>query len=112
MKISGRYVRQILLVFAFALTALQAFALDRSEAKAQGLIGESSSGYLEIVAKSTPELKALIKEINEKRKKKYQEIAKKNKIPLASVEKMGAQKAFKKTKPGHFVKKNGSWVKK
>ncbi|MCI5150445.1 MAG: DUF1318 domain-containing protein [Candidatus Electrothrix sp. MAN1_4] len=52
------------------------FALELADAKSQGLVGETPSGYLEVV-KANPEADKLIKEINAKRKTHYQEIAKK-----------------------------------
>ena len=87
------------------------FALELQEAKTQGLVGESPSGYLEVV-KATPEAGQLIKEINAKRKTHYQKIAKKNKTPLKTVEKMAGKKALEKTLVGQYIKVGGAWKKK
>ena len=88
-----------------------AFALELSDAKSQGLVGETPTGYLEVV-KANPEADKLIKEINAKRKTHYQEIAKKNKTPLNAVEKLAGQKAMEKTPAGQYVKVGGKWQKK
>lgn len=87
------------------------FALELQDAKTQGLVGETPSGYLEAIT-STPKANRLIKEINAKRKMYYQEIAKKNKTPLSTVEKMAGQKALEKTPLGQYVKVGGEWQKK
>ncbi len=87
------------------------FALELQEAKTQGLVGESPSGYLETV-KSTPKADQLIKEINAKRKTHYQKIAKKNKTPLKTIEKMAGKKALEKTLVGQYIKVGGAWKKK
>ncbi len=87
------------------------FALELPDAKSQGLVGETPSGYLEVVKKST-EANELIKEINAKRKTHYQKIAKKNKTPLSKVEEMAGKKAMKKTPAGQFIKVGGKWEKK
>ncbi|WP_446008784.1 YdbL family protein [Candidatus Electrothrix sp.] len=87
------------------------FALELSDAKSQGLVGETPTGYLDVV-KASPEATELIKEINAKRKTHYQEIAKKNKTPLSTVEKLAGQKAMEKTPAGQYVKVEGKWEKK
>ena len=87
------------------------FALELQDAKAQGLVGETPSGYLEVV-KASPEADKLIKEINAQRKTHYQEIAKKNNTPLSTVENMAGQKAMEKTPAGQYIKVNGAWQKK
>ena len=90
------------------------FALTLQEAKAKGLVGEMPTGYLGLVPPSTSsEVQSLIKEINEKRKAKYQEIARKNKTQLSSVEALAGKTAIEKTKPSHYIKlPSGEWMKK
>ncbi|MCI5150468.1 MAG: DUF1318 domain-containing protein [Candidatus Electrothrix sp. MAN1_4] len=88
-----------------------AFALELSDAKAQGLVGETPTGYLDVV-KASSKAKQLIKEINAKRKIHYQQIAKKNKTPLSAVEKLAGKKALEKTPAGQYIKVGGKWVKK
>ena len=91
-----------------------AMAISLDDAKASGVVGETTSGYLEAVVKNpTEEVKSLVREINTKRKIKYQEIAAQTGSSLADVEKLAALKAIEKTSPGFFVKsKNGTWIKK
>lgn len=89
----------------------QAFSLTLDEAKAQGLVGETQQGYLGAVVVNA-DVSALVKDVNDKRKAKYQQLAKKNQITLEQVEKLAGKKAYDKTAKGHFVQKDGKWVKK
>ncbi len=89
------------------------FALELDSAKASGLVGEQTNGYLGAVS-STPsaEVQHLVNDINQKRKKAYQDIATKNGTKITDVEKLAAQKAIEKTAKGHYIQTNGQWVKK
>ena len=89
-------------------------ALTLDEAKSRGLLGEMSNGYLGIVsASASPEAKALMKDINRKRRQKYQEISRKNGTKLEAVETLAGKTVLKKTKPGHYIKTpSGKWIKK
>ena len=89
-------------------------ALTLDEAKTKGLLGEMPNGYLGIVsASASPEAKALMKDINRKRRQKYQEISRKNGTRLEAVEALAGKTVLKKTKPGHYIKSpSGKWTKK
>lgn len=95
-----------------ALISFNVWALDIDNAKSSGLVGETTTGYLAPVSSSpTPEVRALVQDINSKRKQQYIDIANKRGIPLSAVEKLAAKKAYEKTAPGHYVKNaNGAWV--
>ena len=99
------------LILGLLLAATPAIALELHDAKAQGLVGETVNGYLGAV-KSTPEVNALVGDINSKRKAEYQRIAQQNGIDLATVEAMAGKKAIDKTPPGQYVNVTGSWLKK
>ncbi len=101
-------------LFIAALTLVfssLSFALELSEAKQEGLVGEQTNGYLGVI-KSSPEVAKLVEEINALRKAKYAELAAKNGITLQQVEKLAAKKAYEKTETGHYLKNNGEWIKK
>lgn len=94
------------------LIAGTAFALSLDEAKSKGLVGETQTGYLGAVS-TTSEVQALINDINQKRKEKYAEIAKKNGTPLSAVEALAAKKAMQETAAGNYIQSaSGAWVKK
>jgi len=90
------------------------WAISLQEAKAQGLVGEQANGYLGLVkAGASAEVKALVNDINAKRKKEYQDIARRNKTDLNVVEALAGKKAIDMTPPGQYVKPpSGQWVKK
>lgn len=87
------------------------WAMSLDEAKSQGLVGENSSGYLGLVVQNI-EAKAVVDDVNEKRKAQYLKLAKKNNLSLAQVEALAAAKTIEKTQSGHYIEVNGSWVKK
>jgi len=94
------------------LGALPAFALELQDAKDQGLVGETPSGYLEAVNTPTAEVRELVDSINAKRKQHYQKIANGNNTSLSAVEKLAGEKAIEKSKAGHYIKQGGQWKQK
>ncbi len=101
----------LVLVAVLLITCQAAFALDLQTAKAQGLVGETLTGYLAPV-KATPEVQQLVKTINTKRKAQYKKIAQRNGTSLQAVEQLAGKKAIEKTPPGQFIKAGGDWQKK
>jgi len=91
-----------------------AWALTLDEAKVQGLIGEKPNGYLAPVSEnSKSDVQALVKDINQKRKAHYKEIAKKNGTELGAVEVLAGKKAIEKTASGNYIQTpQGTWKKK
>lgn len=108
----NRFLALVLSLFLLFPTIGLALSLD--QAKQQGLVGETTSGYLEAVSSNpSKEVVSLVAEINRRRKAEYQQIATKNGTDLSAVEKLAAKKAFDKTAPGNYIKRpNGQWVKK
>jgi len=100
-----------LILFTLLLICQPALALDLKTAKAQGLVGETTTGYLAPV-KPTPAAQQLAKAINAKRKQHYLQIAKRNKTALTAVEQLAGKKAIQKTPAGQFIKIGGVWKKK
>ena len=87
------------------------WAISLDDAKNQGLVGEDSSGYLGLVIQNA-EAKAVVDDINAKRKAQYLKLAKKNNLSLSQVEALAAAKTIEKTQSGHYVEVNGNWIKK
>ncbi len=100
------------LITCLLFFAQNAYSIDLQSAKDQGLVGEAPSGYLAAVKPATPEMYALIKNVNSKRKQKYSEIAARNNTKLLAVERLAGKKAIEKTKPGGYIKQGGTWQKK
>lgn len=101
------------IVTTLFLTA-QAFAANLGQLKDQGIVGELSNGYVGIVAqnKATPEVKALVEEVNDKRRQIYANQAKKNNKSLAEIEAIAARRNIDRTESGHYIKVGGGWQKK
>ncbi len=114
---SGRlFAALFLLVMSLGMTLgtspAMAGALDQP--KADGLIGEQANGYLGLVRQDVPpEIKALVRDVNAKRKARYQTIAEKQSVALSEVEKVGGTTAIEKTVRGNYIKDSGGeWRKK
>ena len=90
----------------------QLYAADLGTAKAEGLVGETPTGYIAAVTPASGEIQALIEQINAKRKAHYQKIATKNGTSLTAIEQVAGETAIKKTASGHFININGQWQKK
>lgn len=109
-RVKNKKLNMITLLSAVCLS-FSAWAISLDDAKNQGLVGEDSSGYLGLVVQNA-EAKAVVDEINAKRKAQYLKLAKKNNLSLAQVEALAAAKTIEKTQAGHFVEVNGKWVRK
>lgn len=82
------------------------------KAKAKGLVGEKSTGYLGAVNPSNVEAQSLIEDVNQKRRQAYEDIAKRNGTSVQAVERLAGEKAIQNTNPGNFVEGPNGWVKK
>ncbi|ATM95917.1 Uncharacterized protein conserved in bacteria [Yersinia frederiksenii] len=86
------------------------FALTLEQAKQQGRVGETLSGYLAPVKKDAETL-ALVEQINIARAEKYQEVAQKNHISTEDVAKLAGQKLVNRAAAGEYVRGiNGQWM--
>ena len=102
----------VCVVILWTAVASSAFALSLDEAKANGLVGEKPNGYLGAVNPSNAEAQALIKDVNQKRRQAYEDIAKRNGTNIQAVQTLAGEKAIQNTKPGNFVEGPGGWSKK
>jgi uncharacterized protein YdbL (DUF1318 family) len=105
-----------------ALTALALLAVPSGgvladpldDAKSAGQVGERPDGYLGAVAADAgADVKALVEEINAKRRKHYAEIAKKRGTSVEAVAAVAGAKLVNSAPAGHYVMtKSGKWVQK
>jgi uncharacterized protein YdbL (DUF1318 family) len=111
MKISvASLIRAALL--ALLLISAPAFALDLGQAKSQGLVGETASGYLGVVS-GGGDVQQLVNSVNAQRRAEYQSIAQRNGTSLQAVEALAGKKAIERTPPGQYVQlPSGQWVRK
>lgn len=89
-------------------------ASELSAPKADGWIGEQANGYLGLVRADAPaDIKALVAEVNKKRKARYQQTANRHGTALSDIEKVGGQTTIAKTLLGNYIKDgSGQWRKK
>ena len=102
----------IILITALSLLAGTAWADTLGSAKNSGLVGETSSGYLEAIKTPDDATRKLIKSINKKRKAEYKKIAQDNGTSLQAVESLAGEKTMRMTAKGNYIKKSGKWIKK
>jgi uncharacterized protein YdbL (DUF1318 family) len=93
---------------ALLLFASQAYAMTLQEAKAAGLLGEKSDGYVGIVG-STPEANQIAASVNAQRRAAYQDMANRNGTSLNAVEALAGETAINKTPGGQYVNTGGGW---
>ncbi len=77
------------------LTAGSAFALDLQSARSQKLVAEQANGYIKAV-KPSPEVDALVANVNAGRKAEYERIAKEKGSKVEDVAAIAAQELLKK----------------
>ena len=103
--------RLALLILALGFN-VQAATLTLNDARTQGRVGETLSGYIAPVAQDADTL-ALVNRINAARAESYQKLADSNNLPVDEVAKMAGQKLVARAQPGEYVKGiNGRWLKK
>jgi len=102
-------VAALLLVLAFQ----SAWAIDLRAAKEQGLVGEANTGYLAAIGTPSAEVKALVAEVNEKRKAEFERTAKKTGATLVQVRARFYELAVQRTEAGHYYQDaSGNWKRK
>lgn len=102
------------IAIALALAAAPAHAGALDDARKAGQVGEQMNGYIALVKESaTKDVKALVKDINQRRKAKYAKLAKGNGVTLEQIESQMGQKLIEKAKRGSYVQNpKGDWYKK
>ncbi|MGK7245771.1 YdbL family protein [Buttiauxella agrestis] len=94
------------------LMSQQVMALTLTEARQQGRVGETYSGYIAPI-KQDKETLALVKSINEARSQNYQKLADSNNISANQVAGLAGQKLVARAQAGEYVRGiNGQWMRK
>ena len=105
--------RSICLLVLLTLSPL-ALADALQDAKQSGAVGEQRDGYLGAVTSSAgADIRALVARVNQERKARYEEIAKKNNLSLQQVQALAFEQAEQATLAGNYVQNASSaWAKK
>ena len=106
--------KYLLTLVATILLSQSAWALSLNDAKAQGLIGERSNGYLGIVtSRPNNAVKLMVEDINNKRRSAYRVKADKAGVDIRVIELRVGERLNQRALPGHFVQDNhGQWTQK
>lgn len=100
-----------ILVLAATLLSLPAFAMDLHQARSAGMVGEKMDGYAAAI-QSTPEITALVNDVNTKRREEYARISKQKNQPVDVVAKLAAQEIINSLPAGSsYQAPDGSWKK-
>jgi len=107
------FMRRACILLLLALSPI-ALADALQDAKQAGIVGEQRDGFLGAVAGNpSQEIQALIERVNQERKARYEEIAKKNNLSLQQVQALAFEQAQQATQAGNYVQDSrGAWVKK
>jgi len=98
-----------LLAVLGALIAFPAFALDLHQARTSGMVGEKLDGYAAAL-KATPEVNALVADVNAKRQQEYARISKQNGQPVDVVAKLAAAQIINGLEPdSSYQDADGKW---
>jgi uncharacterized protein YdbL (DUF1318 family) len=112
----SKLLRSSTLLFStfLLLAALAANAATLDGAKSAGQIGEGVDGYVHLVDKNAPgAVKALVKDVNNKRREKYAGIAKTRNISVENVAALAGTKLVERAPAGqHVMDSNKKWRKK
>jgi uncharacterized protein YdbL (DUF1318 family) len=77
------------------------------------VVGEANTGYLAPIGTPSAEVKALVSEVNAKRKAEFKRTAEKTGATLQQVQFRFYELAVQRTKPGHYYQDpGGSWKQK
>ena len=96
---------------AAMLWAIPALALDLSQARSSGMVGEKTDGYVAAI-QSSGDVRKLAADVNAKRKAEYTRISKENGQPVDVVAKLAAPQIIKGLPAGALYQDpDGNWIK-
>ena len=101
-------MKKIFAAISLMLLLQNAWAIDIGDAKARGLVGEARTGYIAAVqSPASGEVRALIADVNAKRKASFQNAAKKTGTTVGQVANRFYEIAVQKTAAGHYYQDAG-----
>lgn len=105
-------IRTALTLLLVAGISTAAFALDLSEAKTKGLVGEQANGLVGAVSGGDAAVSALIKQTNDGRLQLYREQAANQGVSLEQYQAVAGGNLISRTPAGQYVNTGGGWTKK
>ncbi|ALV92182.1 MULTISPECIES: YdbL family protein [Pantoea] len=99
-------------LFLALLMIPSAWALTLDEARQQGRVGETLSGFI-AARQQDDETLALVKRINDGRTQQYQRVAQQNNLTTSEVARIAGEKLVNRAGSGEYVRGiNGQWLRK
>lgn len=99
------------MLFLLAAGPAAADALD--DALRSGKIGETPRGYIAPVTAPSPAITGIVNDINQRRRGKYREIARKNNMTLGQIEAFAGKRIIERAAAGTYYKDlQGNWRRK
>ena len=107
-------LKKTFLAIGLMMLLQNAWAIDIRSAKADGLVGEANTGFLAAVqTPASAEVRAMIADVNKKRKTQFTNTAQKTGTTVAQVANRFYELAVQKTTPGNYYQDSGGrWKKK
>jgi uncharacterized protein YdbL (DUF1318 family) len=107
-------MKKLITTIGLLLLLQNTWASDIRDAKAQGLVGEANTGYIAAVTSpASAEVRALLADVNAKRKAQFEATAKKTGAKTDQVAYRFYELAVQKTAPGgYYQDSSGRWKKK
>jgi uncharacterized protein YdbL (DUF1318 family) len=107
-------MKKIIAAIGLVLLLQNAWAIDIRDAKEQGLVGEANTGYIAALqSPASAEVRALVADVNGKRKAQFEDTAEKTGVTVAQVAYRFYELAMQRTAPGHYYQDpGGQWKKK
>jgi len=107
-------MKKIITTIGLLMLLQNAWAIDIRDAKAQGLVGEANTGYIAAVTSPvSAEVRALLADVNAKRKAEFEATAKKTGTKTDQVAYRFYELAIQKTAAGgYYQDSSGRWKKK
>src|SRR5690606_28920238 len=96
-------LQRISIAFTLLMMSVAALAQgDLASAKAQGVVGERPDGLVAVVSNSTPQLEALVAQVNEERMAEYRQIAAETEAPLEAVQARAGRQIIERLPAGQY----------
>ena len=107
-------MKKIITTIGLLMLLQNAWAIDIRDAKAEGLVGESNTGYIAAIkSPASAEVRALLADVNAKRKAQFEATARKTGAKTDQVAYRFYELAVQKTAPGgYYQDSSGRWKKK
>lgn len=109
-----KFVKSIITLVLLATLIPAVYAATLQDAKTQGLVGEQRDGYVGLVVNGAPsDIVALVRDVNNQRRQRYQQIAGQNGISVEQVAALFYERAVAATRSGHYIQNaGGAWIRK